>query len=242
MQKSKVHILSTGPLGEALVSQAAQNDIIIDEVSFINIVEIKNAAIEQKIRELAHQKIIAVFTSKSAVEAVAKFIVAKKSSWKIFCTGNTTKKIAKKIFGEENIYATADSAEQLAEKINGNSSIKSIVFFCGDQRRNELPVKLKNNGVAVEEVIVYKTTETPQVVSKQYDGILFFSPSAVQSFFSKNSITGATQVFAIGVTTANAAKPFTQQAVIISGKPGKENLVALAIGHFSKTKFIKCNL
>ena len=161
MQKNKVHILSTRPVGEALVSEAAQNDIIIDEVSFINTVEIKNAEIEQKIDELAHQKITVVFTSMNAVDAVAKFIPAKKTSWKIFCIGNTTKKMVKKIFGEENICATADSAEQLAEKITENSSIKNIVFFCGDQRRNELPDKLKNNGIAVEELIVYKTIETP---------------------------------------------------------------------------------
>jgi uroporphyrinogen-III synthase len=241
MQKNKIHILSTRPLGEVLLSQATQNNIIIDEVSFINILEIKNEEIEQKIDELIHQKITAVFTSRNAVEAVAKFLPEKKFSWKIFCTGNSTKKMAKKIFGKENICATADGAEQLAERITGNSSIKNVVFFCGDQRRNELPVKLKKNGIAVEELIVYKTIETPRVILKQYDGILFFSPSAVQSFFSKNSITGATQVFAIGTTTASTAKLFTQQPVIVSGKPGKKNLVILAIKHFSKTKFIKCN-
>ena len=232
MQKNKVHILSTRPVGEALVREAEQNDIIIHEVSFINTVEIKNAEIEQKIDELSHQKITVVFTSMNAVDAVAKFIT-EKTSWKIFCIGNTTKKKAKKIFGEENISATADSAERLAEKIIG-SSIKNIVFFCGDQRRNELPDKLKNNGIEVEELIVYKTEETPQVLSKQYDGILFFSPSAVQSFFSKNSITDKTQVFAIGATTANAAKSFIRHPVIISHKPGKENLVTLAIEHFCK--------
>ena len=85
-------------------------------------------------------------------------------------------------------------------------------------------------------MIVYKTEETPQVLSKQYDGILFFSPSAVQSFFSKNYITDKTQVFAIGATTANVVKSFIQQPVIISNKPGKENLVNLAIKHFSKSK------
>ena len=42
--------------------------------------------------------------------------------------------------------------------------------------------------LSVDEVIVYKTIETPKVLTKQYDGILFFSPSAVKSFFSKNSI------------------------------------------------------
>ena len=144
--------------------------------------------------------------------------------------------MVKKIFGEHNIYATAGSAGQLAEKIIENSFIKNVVFFCGDQRRNELPDRLKSQGIEVEELIVYKTIETPAILSKQYDGILFFSPSAVQSFLSKNSIAPQTQVFAIGTTTANAVKPFTRQPVIISPNPAKENLVHLAIMHFSKSK------
>ena len=241
MQKNKVHILSTAPVSEALVKEAARYNIIIDEISFIYTAEIKNPVTEQRIYDFANQKITAVFISTNAVDAIAGFIPANITSWKIFCTGNTTKKMVKKIFGEENICATADSAEQLAEKVVENSDLKNIVFFCGDQRRNELPGKLKSSGIAVEELIVYKTIKTPRVVSKRYHGILFFSPSAVQSFFSKNSITGTTQVFAIGATTANAVRSFATQPVIISHRPGKENLVALAIKHFSKTKSIKCN-
>jgi len=235
MQKNKIHILSTRPAGEALVNEAAQNDIIIDEMSFITIEEIINTEIEEKIRHLSHQNITAVFTSMNAVDAVEKFITIQ-TSWKIFCIGNTTKKLAKKIFGEKNISGTADSADQLAEKILENAGVKNIVFFCGDHRRDELPAKLKKNGIEMEELIVYKTIETPEILTKHYDGILFFSPSAVQSFFSKNSITHNTQVFAIGATTANEVKLFTQQPVIIAEIPGKENLIRLVIKHFSKSK------
>lgn len=235
MQKNKIHILSTRPAGGALISEAAQNDIIIDEISFINTQEIISDKIEKKIKELLYQNITAVFTSMNAVDAVGKYISAK-TSWKIFCTGNTTKKSVQKIFGEENISGTADSAIYLAEKIIDNSSIKKIVFFCGDQRRDELPDKLKENGIEVEELVVYKTIETPKILTKQYDGILFFSPSAVKSFFSKNFITQNMQVFAIGTTTANAIKLFTHQPVIIAEIPGKENLINLVIKHFSKSK------
>ena len=47
---------------------------------------------------------------------------------------------------KENILGTADNAEQLAEKIIKDSIYKKFIFFCGDQRRDELPEKLKNNG------------------------------------------------------------------------------------------------
>ena len=234
MPKNKTYLLSTRPLDKAMVLEAAKNDIIIEEMSFIKTEETAGPSIAKTIQELAHQNITTVFTSMNAVEAVGKLMHGE-TNWKIFCIGNTTKKIVKKIFGEKNIAGTADSASELAEKII-KDSIKNIVFFCGDKRRDELPDKLKNNGVDVEEIVVYKTIETPQLASKEYDGILFFSPSAVHSFFSKNSISNKTRVFAIGSTTANAAEIFTRIPVIISKKPGKENLVNLAIKNFITIK------
>ena len=235
MQKSKVNILSTRPVGKALIEQAAMYDIIIDEISFINTEEIIDSAIAKKIERLSHENINAVFTSMNAVQAVRKFIPSN-SSWKIFCIGNTTKKLVENIFGEESIAGTGDNALHLAENIISDTAIKKVYFFCGNQRRDELPEKLKDNNVEIEELVVYKTKETAQVISKKYDGILFFSPSAVQSFFSKNSIPSNTQVFAIGNTTANALKPFSEQNVISANMPGKKNLVCQAINYFSKTQ------
>jgi len=234
MQNNTIYILSTRPLGVSAIAEATKNNIVIDEISFIKTVEITDAAIEKKIHALSSQNITAVFTSMNAVEAVGKRI-SPNTNWKIFCIGNTTKKIVRNHFGETKIAGTADSADKLAEIII-KEPLKNVVFFCGDQRRNELPEKLKNNGINIEEIVVYKTVETSSIISKQYDGILFFSPSAVQSFFSNNSITNKTQVFAIGSTTADAAKKFTEIPVIISEKPGKENLVNLAIKYFSQSK------
>lgn len=235
MLKNKIQILSTRPVGKELVNEADNNDIILDEISFIKTEEIIDTEIEKKIRELSKQNITAVFTSINAITAVSKFITTK-ISWKIFCIGNTTKKLVKKFWGEDNIEGFADNANQLSKKILENSSIKNVTFFCGDKRRNELQDNLIKYGIDVDEIVVYKTTETPTVLTKQYDGLLFFSPSAVQSFFSKNSVSNATNLFAIGSTTANEIKLFTQQPIIIAQIPGKENLVKLAITHFSKSK------
>ena len=237
MQKNKIQILSTRPVGAELINEAADNDIIIDELSFIKTEEIVDAAIENKIRKLSSQDITAVFTSMNAVKAVAKFIKSQ-PGWKIFCIGNTTKELVKEYFGEEPIKGFADNAEQLSKKIIENSSIKNVTFFCGDKRRDDLPGNLIKNGIGVDEVIVYKTIETPTSLKKQYDGILFFSPSAVQSFFSKNSISNKTKIFAIGSTTANVVKHFVRHPVIIAEIPGKENLVKLAINHFSKSNIL----
>lgn len=237
MLKNKIQILSTGPVADELIKEATVNDIIIDEISFIITEDICDIAIERKIRELSGKKITVIFTSMNAVNAVTNFI-ENRPSWKIFCIGNTTKKLVEDFFGEESIAAFAENAESLSKLILQNSSIKNVTFFCSDKRRDELPVNLTNGGITVDEIVVYKTIKTPFALKKKYDGILFFSPSAVQSFFSKNSINKKTKVFAIGSTTANAIKLFSQQPVIIPGTPGKKNLIQMVINHFSKSNII----
>jgi uroporphyrinogen-III synthase len=237
MLQHKIHILSTRPVGNELVDEAANNAIVIDEISFIKTEEIIDNEIEKKIKELSHQNVTVVFTSMNAMNAVSKF-VGNNPSWKIFCIGNTTEKLVENFFGENSVEGSADKAYELSEKILEDSSIKNVTFFCGDIRRDELPNNLKMNGISIDEIIVYKTTETPVALTKKYDGILFFSPSAVKSFFSKNFIDHNTKIFAIGSTTATAVKLFTPQPVITAEIAGKENLVKLAVNYFSKSNIL----
>ena len=71
---------------------------------------------------------------------------------------------------------------------------------------------------------------------KNYDGILFFSPSAVNSFFSLNKINEQTQIFAIGKTTADAIHKHTKREITIAEIPSEENMVDQVIANFSTTK------
>lgn len=234
MPGNKIRILSTRPIDDALVGEAKDEGIVIDQIPFIS-TEINNdASVQERIRSLVNEKIIAVFTSMTAVEAVAHYSTGK-SSWQIYCIGHATRRLVENNFSAENISGTAANAGQLATKIIEQSP-KKVIFFCGDKRLDALPAKLKNAGIEVEELVVYKTTGTPQTLSQQYDGILFFSPSAVNSFFSKNSITGRTTIFAIGNTTAEEVAAHTANPIIISELPGKNNLVQLMIKHFKKVK------
>ena len=93
---------------------------------------------------------------------------------------------------------------------------------------------LKKGGVSVDEIIVYQTVEVPKFVEKEYDGILFFSPSGVNSFFSLNTIEPETVLFAIGGTTAKAIKEQSENKIIVSEMPSKEQLVEKSIQYFQK--------
>ncbi len=99
-----------------------------------------------------------------------------------------------------------------------------------------MPGKLKSKNINIEEVIVYNTTATAQKISKEYEGILFYSPSAVESFFSVNTINEQAILFAIGGTTAGVLKALVKNKIIIPEQPGKEALVKKMLDYFSTTK------
>jgi len=236
MKKNKLRILSTKKLNQEAIDKASLNDIEIDELPFITTEPIKDDELKSKLRGFLQQRITAVFTSKNGALAFAQ-IVNTELPWKIFCIGQATKKAAAKIFGAERIIGVADNAEDLSNVILQDEEIKKVYFFCGNQRRDELPDKLSAAGIEIEEIIVYTTTETPQKMSrKQYDGILFFSPSAVKSYFSLNKLSEEMLVFAVGKTTADSILKQGEREIITAEIPGQENLINLVIEHFSTSK------
>ncbi len=235
MPVNKIQILSTKIIDKKLIGLANTYNIFIDIIPFIETINIDTPGVKKRIEELSNQSTTAIFTSANAVNAVKK-ILSTKPQWKVFCIGHKTKRAVEAVFGDKSIAGFADNAEQLAEEIIKHSTEKKMIFFCGNQRRNVLPEKLKKNGIELEELVVYQTIERPKAISKDYDGILFFSPSGVKSFFTKNRIEKNTHLFAIGNTTANDAKMFTSSPVLSAEYPDTANLINLVIKHFITNK------
>jgi uroporphyrinogen-III synthase len=86
--------------------------------------------------------------------------------------------------------------------------------------------------VGVKEIVVYKTIATPKKIEKKYDGILFFSPSAVKSFFQENKLDDQTILFAIGNTTADEVKKFSNSKIVVSDAPDKKTLLNKVFSYF----------
>src|SRR5580704_15449832 len=196
MNQDKPTILSTLALTPELVDQAAQLGIIIENISFIETTPIINDGLETNIKEFYQKRIVAVFTSMRAVEAVIGFLTDIRPDWRIFCIGFATKELIKHHFGENSIIGTADSATALADVVLSKGETSSVIFFCGDKRRDELPVQLRKHNIEVREMEVYRTLTTAQKVQKHYDAILFYSPSGVIGFFMSNTIFKETVLFA----------------------------------------------
>ena len=118
---------------------------------------------------------------------------------------------------------TADYAEDLIEIIDQKYQRKTFTFFCGNIRRNTIPNYFKENQIAFEEVIVYETETHSKAISEKFDGILFFSPSAIESFLEKNELKNET-CFCIGTTTAKALENKTKN-IQIASKPTVEDVI-----------------
>ena len=232
MPQNNITILSTRPLRAAVIDEAAEQGVQIDVQSFIETEAIQSIEVQQEIEQALIQSAIVVFTSMNAVEAVAEYMSDEMPDWMIYCIGQTTQDLVKKYFGEDCVAGTADNAADLAELIAEEDYIDEVIFFCGDQRRDELPEVLRSNNIEVNEIMVYHTIATPHLIDRKYNGILFYSPSAVNSFFSNNKPGKETYFFAIGNTTAAAIKKHSSNNIIVGDKPGKENLVEKAINYF----------
>jgi uroporphyrinogen-III synthase len=233
--QNDIHILSTRPLPQSTLIKAFENGITIDVVSFIKTEAVTDLPTVIQIHDLAKRKIAAVFTSVTAIEAVVPHL-STKPDWDIYCMGGITRETAINFFGEEKIKRTARNAANLAEKIVTESIQQDIIFFCSDHRLDKLPTILKTNKIHFKELIVYKTIETPALIQKQYEGILFFSPSAVHSFFSQNTISTDTILFSIGKTTAATIATYASNEVVASEWPGQEQLISQVINYYNEIK------
>jgi uroporphyrinogen-III synthase len=137
-------------------------------------------------------------------------------------------------WGAEKIVASAENAQRLGERLI-DDGVKEIVFFCGNIRRDELPNKIRSEKGQVEEVVVYETEETPTRLERAYDGILFFSPSAVHAFYSQNRPAKSTTLFAIGKTTEEAIRQHKSHKIVVANVTDKIEMAQQAIDYLSQT-------
>ncbi len=168
-----------------------------------------------------------IFTSKNAVKAIRN---TEFRTQNCFCVGDKTKRLL-----EENghkVIEVAQNASELAESIVKKYKKEHFLFLCGNHRRDELPLILKENSVQLEERIVYKMHKKHKKFNRSFDGLLFFSPSGVDSYFSHND-TGKSVAFCIGNTTASEAKKYTNN-IIVANKPTVENVIVQAVKYFDK--------
>jgi uroporphyrinogen-III synthase len=181
----------------------------------------------------------AAFTSIHAVKAVETMMAKQNATspkWKVFAIKGRTAEAASQLFSEEAIAATAENGSELASRILETGE-KEIVLFCGNLRRPELPDILRENGVEVNELVVYENRPSPISMEDDFDAVLFFSPSTAEAFFSVNGLKPETVCFAIGNTTASALSGYTQNTVVISTGTSQEQMIQTVNSYFREPEF-----
>lgn len=230
MTGQRLAILSTRSLLGDLLKRAATAGLDIEVIPFIEIRHKKEAELKARLERFSTQSLCAIFTSSHAVESVMDMLPAAPKGWTIACLEGATKDVVREHWKEEAIVATASDAAGLAQKLEGNEA--TLVFFCGDLRRNELPDALNKAGRAWEQLVVYETIAKPQQLDKSYAAVLFFSPSAVQSFFTRNAVPASVLLFTIGRTTAGSIGKDIPNKIIVSPQPLAATLIDTLITYF----------
>lgn len=171
-----------------------------------------------------------IFTSKNAVKVFLRQInESQKKKIQTFCVGEKTKALLED--NGLNVVETAEYATALAAIIVKNYKEETFLFLCGNKRRDVLPVTMTENNIQFKELNVYRTILCPKAFHRDFDGILFFSPSGIQSYLSENTI-GNSILFCIGETTAAEAQKHSKN-IIVANKPTVENVLVQAIKKLS---------
>lgn len=226
-------LLITRKIDRALLTAIEKNEISVTEKDFIQIVPVTAKT------DMPPARSVVIFTSKNAVDAVSQLNGEDDhATWKIFCLSGTTLDYVKKYFSRSDIAGVATDATELAGKIIDTCDAKELTFFCGDKRMDTLPAILKKAGYQVNEKVVYKTILTPVTIDQQFDGVGFFSPSAVQSFFSMNRPGKDIVFFSVGDTTSAEIKKYADNKILTAAHPSADELMN-AVVRFSKERGIK---
>ena len=173
----------------------------------------------------------AIFTSKNAVKAFFSPHNLNSSKLKrVFCVGEKTKSFLSK--NDQKVVKMAKNASELVNYLVKQDKNHEFYFFCGNRRRDEIPFGLNKAKIDVFEVKTYETELKWRKFGQKWGGILFFSPSGVESFFSENNIENSI-CFCIGKTTAAALKKYSDN-IIIADSSNIESVIEKAIAIIKK--------
>ena len=184
----------------------------------------------------SNRKFVIAFTSQSGVKAYQDYLTGSDRSnrpLKIYAVGEKTAEALVSL-GLNPIIPEQQNGVGLAKKITDDFLTDSILpgatvlHFCGNRRRDEFRQFLEGSKINVRDVVVYETIpEQMDLNHLSVDGILFYSPSAVQAFRDSGGFESelSAELFAIGRTTAEELSIESGKHVHISPEPKTERFL-----------------
>ncbi len=171
-----------------------------------------------------------VITSKNGVEALLYNFTKEELKFKnIYCVGRRTKRLIEQKIGK--VKHTENNAQKLAKYLTENIERKGVTYFCSNLRLDTLTVLLKAKDIVVKEIEAYKTMYSPAKLDDKVEGVMFYSPSTVESYMQENKADKI--AFCIGETTAKEASKHFKD-VQIAKIPTVESVIEMVSLHFAK--------
>lgn len=207
-------ILSTKILSDALLQDFPY------KIRCENFIEIELEKPEKFIEQIPKHNVNYIISSSNAVKAMENLHL--KGNFLVI--GNSTSTKLKTLF--YNVTNTFQNAKELGIFLQTYPT-QTFYFLCGNLHRKELFHLTEKTSHQIEKIIVYYTTLVPKTINEIFDAMLFFSPSAVQSFFINNNIPTETLIFAIGKTTAKEIENIGNFSVFYPEIPSERAVLEL---------------
>lgn len=218
-----VNIYSTKTLTDDQ-KQLFNDDVVSESSDFIKIS--LNRMTPKVLRPLPKNVII---TSKNAVEALLTNFAPQELQFEnIYCVGRKTKRFVERKIGK--VKHTENNSKALAEYLVEYIEGTEVTYFCSDIRLDELPSILNETNIKVHEVTAYETKYDSIKINDAIKGVMFYSPSTVQSYKQENE--DDIIAFCIGDTTAKEANKHFDD-VRIAKIPTVESVIELVNEYFA---------
>ena len=215
--REQTNIYSKKALTEGQM-QLLHKDVIAQSSDFIQIKlnRIPKHLIASEIKNV-------IITSKNGVESLTTNFSSGELKFKnIYCVGRRTKKLIESKIG--SVRHSERNAKRLAAYLVDHIEGTEVTYFCSDLRLDDLPNMLIKNHIQVNEIEAYQTAFASKKIDDTIKGVMFYSPSTVQSYMKENK--GDKIAFCIGESTANEAKKHFKD-VRVAKVPTVESVIEL---------------
>ncbi|MEK9603427.1 MAG: uroporphyrinogen-III synthase [Flavobacteriaceae bacterium] len=219
-----MRLLSTKILSQEFRSRLLMHQFSLVEKSFIQIIPLKNPLIDSGAEAL-------IFTSQNAVNLVfsSPKLTAMIEGKTAYCVGKKTAALL--IEKGQKVAKTTQNSTELAHFLTKSGINKSFFYFCGKLRTPHLEEVLPAKGIAIQPIEVYETHLIDFNVKGHFDGILFFSPSAVRAYALSNGFEN-THSFCLGTSTAQEVALHTEHYTVAK-EPNESQLLLLLKNHIT---------